>query len=670
MTILAHKAILSDADNRPPIPFPKSTEFSTNDYAVLVAHPASFWKFSEPFLCLIGMSRNYTLDEDTYLTFLHDDGTEMDLLAFIQVADPTKASVERLFDEGGSVDQRDFAAGGGQDTSTGLVTRVKIIVAENVTAKKPKRPRKKRQPVTDASGSSHPPKKLRGGVTKLLVRLLPAYLPHQSMRVCAPLEKRYGRVLHELVSKVRNEPCLRSRATSSCLLLAKLLALDNRHPADSITGLNLRTIGASERSAIVPPVMTEAMVTSHAVTVLLVPETGTKAKDEEIENLKAQLLLKETEAAKAAHLRAQVSAAEARKKIHTNEIDALNQRISSLRSQKDGLVDQVHALKTTSFSLCDKVLGYERLKEQIEEFQDIQMNVVNDKVAKLDADLLEIAFHLEEKFYPHFLTTISGRRWLSTHNLKLAIVKCLNSQEYLSALGATISRIEKGMQNGLSTDIDHGKACRSLADVVAYNPVAKADYKSALQRLREVDFSLLAELKSQKDASVEDIMNLLRLESPLADAPGMNDLQPNVDQLMLHVHQTEDQVVLGETSLSFALSVTHSKVERIRENVEAKRSALIGVWTPLVDLLFVENLVGESGTSDSVPTIIATTTALSTTFASASSIPSITIEDYKIVGTGGSKDALGSGQGNVASFPTIEFEKEELDITSERDLPS
>ncbi|GJT77270.1 hypothetical protein Tco_1043995 [Tanacetum coccineum] len=38
-------------------PFPKSAEFSADDYAVLVAHPAPFQKFPEPFLCLIGMSQ-------------------------------------------------------------------------------------------------------------------------------------------------------------------------------------------------------------------------------------------------------------------------------------------------------------------------------------------------------------------------------------------------------------------------------------------------------------------------------------------------------------------------------------------------------------------------------------------------------------------------------------
>ncbi|GKD22121.1 gypsy type transposase [Tanacetum coccineum] len=119
--------------------------------------------------------------------------------------------------------------------------------------------------------------------------------------------------------------------------------------------------------------------------------------------------------------------------------------VASLKSQNDSLIDQ-----TTCSRLREQVSGYEQLKEQIEEFQDAQMNIVNDKLAKLDADFLDMALHLEEKFYPHLLTTISGRRWLLTHGLKLAVIKCLNSLEYLTALGAAISRaVEKGMQSGL-----------------------------------------------------------------------------------------------------------------------------------------------------------------------------------------------------------------------------
>nr|GEY37520.1 hypothetical protein [Tanacetum cinerariifolium] len=54
------------------------------------------------------------------------------------------------------------AAGGGYGAAIELVMAVEDTVAGNVTIKRPKRPCKKRPAVTDASGSSHPPKKLRG----------------------------------------------------------------------------------------------------------------------------------------------------------------------------------------------------------------------------------------------------------------------------------------------------------------------------------------------------------------------------------------------------------------------------------------------------------------------------------------------------------------------------
>nr|GEY66806.1 hypothetical protein [Tanacetum cinerariifolium] len=111
-----------------------------------------------------------------------------------------------------------------------------------------------------------------------------------------------------------------------------------------------------------------------------------------------------------------------------------------------------------------------------------------------------MASHLEERFYPHLLTTILGRRWLLTHGMELAITKCLHSLEYLSALGSAIGKaIEKGMQDGLSTRITHGAKGRVLTDVAAYNPSAKADYIFVLQHLQNVNFPLLAELRSNKD---------------------------------------------------------------------------------------------------------------------------------------------------------------------------
>ncbi|GJV53001.1 hypothetical protein Tco_1448742 [Tanacetum coccineum] len=131
--------------------------------------------------------------------------------------------------------------------------------------------------------------------------------------------------------------------------------------------------------------------------------------------------------------------------------------------------------------------------------------------------------------------------------------------------------LRDGDEDGLAAGIEHGAHGRSLVDLVAYNPSAEEDYNAALQELRSLDFSLLAELKSHKDASVETIMNLLRLESPLVDAPGMSDLQPDVDQLMVPIHRSEDQAgSTFQTSLLFASGVSS------RYRVEADQEKYFG----------------------------------------------------------------------------------------------
>ncbi|GJU48664.1 hypothetical protein Tco_1218219 [Tanacetum coccineum] len=187
------------------------------------------------------------------------------------------------------------------------------------------------------------------------------------------------------------------------------------------------------------------------------------SRDEEIENLKTQLLLKEAEAAKVARLRTQVSAFEAAEQVHVDELNSLKQRNMALEDEKESLngkvaelqslvsvkdrelkdVDAiVTSLKSQNDGLADqeKVTVYENFMGQLERFQDDRMKVVNDK-------------------------------WLLTQGMELAVVKCLNSPKYLSMLEAAISKaIEKGMQDGLSAGITHGNEGRSLMDVAAYNP--------------------------------------------------------------------------------------------------------------------------------------------------------------------------------------------------------
>ncbi|GKC59214.1 hypothetical protein Tco_1086812, partial [Tanacetum coccineum] len=187
-----------------------------------------------------------------------------------------------------------------------------------------------------------------------------------------------------------------------------------------------------------------------------------KARDKEIESLKAQLLMKEAEAAEAICLRAEAAKFESTEKslrdeVREQEVADLDAQVTATKSQSDDLAGQVHELEASSVEFQEKVTTYEDFIDQIEKFQDEQMAIVHNKFNKLDADFIETCLHLDEIFYPHLLTTITGRRWLLTYSMKLVVLKCLNSSKYLSALGAAISKaIKKGMQDGLAARITHG----------------------------------------------------------------------------------------------------------------------------------------------------------------------------------------------------------------------
>ncbi|GJW56021.1 hypothetical protein Tco_0102752 [Tanacetum coccineum] len=235
--------------------------------------------------------------------------------------------------------------------------------------------------------------------------------------------------------------------------------------------------------------------------------------------------------------------------------------------------------------------------------------------------------------------------------MELAITKCLYSPGYLSALGVAIGKaIEKGMQDGLSARITHGMEGRALIDVVAYNPSTKAGYISALQRLQNVNFSLLTELRSNKDASIDTLMNILRLEETLAERLGLAESQGHVDQLMVPIYHSPDKVVVGATALSLALDVSNIRIRKIRENIANQRSALRDVFVPLSEPFSVEVRTGTEGTSDTVTATTDTSMALSTTLAFASTISPISVDDYEVIGT----DDQTTANENAASFLNVD----------------
>nr|GEY52123.1 putative reverse transcriptase domain-containing protein [Tanacetum cinerariifolium] len=120
----------------------------------------------EEFLCLVGLSRHYNLDEETYPLFLDKDGEDMDIFSFIHTSDPTKVKVderERKGDKPRSLETTVshnvplllVAPDRGESE---LDASVDKLFDEGGSAKASK---KRKTIVADAGGHSQPPKKLK-----------------------------------------------------------------------------------------------------------------------------------------------------------------------------------------------------------------------------------------------------------------------------------------------------------------------------------------------------------------------------------------------------------------------------------------------------------------------------------------------------------------------------
>nr|GEW52811.1 hypothetical protein [Tanacetum cinerariifolium] len=353
-----------------------------------------------------------------------------------------------------------------------------------------------------------------------------------------------------------------------------------------------------------------------------------KERDTKIASLKTQLSLKEAEAAKAIHLCGQITAVGATKATRIAELNSLRERSVSLEGQVATLESAVVSrLEATCFRLRVEVMRYKLFKEQVEEMQDEQMKVLSDRVASIDCDLMEMVLHMDTEFYPRYLTTIARLRWILSRRLRLVLAKCLASPKYLSAMGEAIGRtIDKGMQDGLIASIEHGRAGRGIADVATFNPSAESDYVASINALRDVNFSLLAQLEANEDSSKADIMDLLFLKLPLPRPLKLASCNLRLSNLWF---QFTDW--------------------RIRGDATARRLSLTDFILPLVKPLSARNLTSEASSFAILATDV--TTALSTTFAQTDPVPSVLSTE-------------------VPPSSKIIFEYEDLDTTPEHVLAS
>ncbi|GJT92174.1 retrovirus-related pol polyprotein from transposon TNT 1-94 [Tanacetum coccineum] len=180
-------------------------------------------------------------------------------------------------------------------------------------------------------------------------------------------------------------------------------------------------------------------------------------------------------------------------------------RVASINGKKYILVSTLH-------------IAFQDFKEKAEAQQEEQAQVLYNRVAELEAHVMDVSSRLEGELYPTYLTTLAGRR-------------C--------------------MQEGLEAGYEHEVAETQLSMVEAYNPeAARTSYFDAVRALEDVDFPIVNLLKSKKDARMDEVLDCFILDGPLADLPEAAYLQPCLEQLSVPIHHSDDKAIIEETSLS------------------------------------------------------------------------------------------------------------------------
>ncbi|GJX74839.1 hypothetical protein Tco_0313434, partial [Tanacetum coccineum] len=296
---------------------PKLSQYDTEACDFLPTHTAPFRKFSEHFLCWVGISCYNTLDENCYPTFWD----EMDFFAFIRHSDPTKVriwernlakrevkllkmtegrnvlldppataasggsgdSIDKLFDDGYDVGQEHPV-----EKDDDVLEETIALDVSDVAVEKAKK-KQKRKVTGDASGSTHPPKKLRDDYQLVL-----SYIGEKSLAA-----------LRGLVPDGSGIPS----GVTEPLIAASVALTSDVGPTDSVSRLNLRTCppnvryvvssddshhsgSYSEGTSFVRSPVTDAPVVTVAVTTTVVADVaaipGSKARDasKDLENIR------------------------------------------------------------------------------------------------------------------------------------------------------------------------------------------------------------------------------------------------------------------------------------------------------------------------------------------------------------------------------------------------
>nr|GEV02992.1 hypothetical protein [Tanacetum cinerariifolium] len=88
--------------------------------------------------------------------------------------------------------------------------------------------------------------------------------------------------------------------------------------------------------------------------------------------------------------------------------------------------------------LRDQVAGEGKMREEFVSQQDAAERRFSEQAAALDARIADMRRDMDNDLYPHILTAVVGQRWVVGHGIRLAVHKCARSVECRSALGKSL----------------------------------------------------------------------------------------------------------------------------------------------------------------------------------------------------------------------------------------
>nr|GEU68585.1 hypothetical protein [Tanacetum cinerariifolium] len=509
-------------------PPPAPEEFSMVVCDFLADNPASFKKFSKAFMCLVGISRYYTLDENSYPTFWEDEdeGGEGEVLLL-------ELTKDRVVSLAGVHDQGDVAApvvGSSDDDVNEGKLRADHGTSGDASATTVRKSLTVMQDLFDKSTLAAKV----GDTTAATVPLVTSSI--------APIPECevYCFELYYLIPAILTTAVATTVVTGTSIpqhgnvneatqagIFADSTSTGNVNPdaagpsqpsGNDISSesfyVSLDIDSEALRQAYVPrwDVLNDSLLDDSNVCCNVDDQLAPPVFFSQLRAMEYDQLLSEfnVRAARQTYLSAEVrmhlehligrkkrleDRCGMQEKLLTErdlEMADLKARISLKEDEEVARACELGSLKEQSVALVSAATAKDA---KIEEIQNAQVKVLSDRVAIMDSDLMVLNLHMDEDFYPHFLKTLVGLRWIISRGAILLVMKCLHSPEYMTALGGDIGcAIEKAMQDGLAAGIDHGQAGRVLADVSAYDPSVEANYLVAINDLRSVDFSLLAQL--------------------------------------------------------------------------------------------------------------------------------------------------------------------------------